>query len=77
MRDSRLALPDCIRSDLPDHQIWLLGDDVGIEALKLVRRFLAAASLVDHGDLGVRIFDLKKRQQPLRIGLDVAFAGGR
>jgi hypothetical protein len=29
------ALPDRIRSDLPDHQIGLLGDDVGIEPLEL------------------------------------------
>ena len=71
------ALPDGIRSDLPDHQIGLLGDDVGIEPLKLDRRFLAADSLVDHGDLSVRIFVLKKRQQPLRIGRDIAFARRR
>jgi len=57
------ALPDCIRSDLPDHQIGLLGDDVGIEPLKLDRRFLAADSL-DHGDVSLRIFVLEERQQP-------------
>ena len=66
------ALPDCIRSDLPDHQIGLLGDDVGIEPLQLDRRFLAADSLVDHGDRSVRIVGLKKRQQALRIRLDMA-----
>ena len=69
------ALPDGIRADLPDHQIGLLGDDVGIESLKLDRRFLAADSLVDQGDPGVRIFGLKQRQQPLRIGLDLTFTG--
>jgi hypothetical protein len=68
------ALPDRIGSDLPDHQIGLLGDDVGIEPLKLERRFLAANSAVDHGDLSVRILRLEKRQQPLRIGLDTAVA---
>ena len=48
-----------------------------IEPVKLDRRFLAADSLVDHGDPGVRIFGLEKRQQPLRIGLDIAVARRR
>lgn len=71
------ALPDCIRSDRARSPDRLLGDDVGIEPLKLARRFLAADPLVDHGDLGARIFGLKKRQQPLRIGLYIAFSGRR
>jgi hypothetical protein len=67
-------LPDCIGSNLPDHQSGLLRDDVSAEPLHFDRRFLAAYSLVDHGDPAVRIFGLKKCQQPLGIGLDVAFA---
>ena len=42
------ALPNRISSDLPDHKVGFLGDDVGIEPLKLSRRFLAAMPSVDH-----------------------------
>jgi hypothetical protein len=71
------ALPDRIRSDLPDHQIWVLVDDVGTEPPKFGGRFLAPYSLVDHDDPSVLIFGPKETRQPLRVGPDVAFARGR
>src|SRR5215469_11773503 len=71
--DGMAAVPEIPQSFWTVHS-FAQGQDAGFFA---PHSFLAADSLVDHSDLGVRIFDLKKRQQSLRIGLDVAFAGRR
>ena len=45
-------LPDRIRPNLPDDQAWLLVDDVPLQTMEFVRRFLAADATIDYIDPG-------------------------
>ena len=57
-----------VGADLPDHQIGLGVDDLGLQPLHHFRRVLAALAANDDADVGRRILPAQLRRQPAGIG---------
>ena len=66
--DAELVIADDrIGAELLQHQVGMLGEHAGVEALEHVADFFATDAAIDHGDRMVGEMLLELDRQPVRI----------